>query len=96
MVTKFFFFADLFFFFDSFHVQELSASLEVYDQGSGAGDSEEVFQEFFKWKSIKTEKLICVRNDTDTALRILADWFSGVLKVRMYSHFFPVGEKYEV
>ncbi|XP_061226299.1 serine/threonine-protein kinase 31 [Neopsephotus bourkii] len=61
-------------------LQELSASLEMYDQGSEAGDSEEVFQEFFKWKSIKTEKLICVRNDTDTALRILADWFSDVLK----------------
>ncbi|NXK71290.1 STK31 kinase, partial [Amazona guildingii] len=61
-------------------LQKLSASLEMYDQGSEAGDSEEVFQEFFKWKSIKTEKLICVRNDTDIALRILADWFSGVLK----------------
>ncbi|KAM9023804.1 serine/threonine-protein kinase 31 isoform 3-T3 [Ara ararauna] len=61
-------------------LQKLSASLEMYDQGSEAGDSEEVFQEFFKWKSIKTEKLICLRNDTDAALRILADWFSGVLK----------------
>ncbi|NXD61789.1 STK31 kinase, partial [Eolophus roseicapillus] len=61
-------------------LQKLSASLEMYGRGSEADDSEEVFQEFFKWKSIKTEKLICVRNDTDTALRILADWFSGVLK----------------
>ncbi|KFV54805.1 Serine/threonine-protein kinase 31, partial [Gavia stellata] len=62
-------------------LQELSASLEmVYGQGSGADDSEEVFQQFFKWKSVKTKKLICVRNDTDTALQILADWFSGILK----------------
>ncbi|NXH74441.1 STK31 kinase, partial [Hydrobates tethys] len=62
-------------------LQELSVSLEmVYGQGSEADDSEEVFQHFFKWKSVKMEKLICVRNDTDTALQILADWFSGILK----------------
>ncbi|KFQ53539.1 Serine/threonine-protein kinase 31, partial [Nestor notabilis] len=61
-------------------LQKLAASLEMCGQGSEADDAEEVFQEFFKWKSIKTEKLICVRNDTDTALRVLADWFSGVLK----------------
>ncbi|NWI31289.1 STK31 kinase, partial [Sula dactylatra] len=62
-------------------LQELSASLEkVYGQGSEAGDSEEVFQEFFKWKSTKMKKLICVRNDTDAALQILAGWFSGILK----------------
>ncbi|NXT46736.1 STK31 kinase, partial [Pluvianellus socialis] len=62
-------------------LQELSASLEmVCGQGSEADDSEEVFQQFFKWKSVKTKKLICVRNDTDTALQILADWFSGILK----------------
>ncbi|XP_075275265.1 serine/threonine-protein kinase 31 isoform X7 [Opisthocomus hoazin] len=62
-------------------LQELSASLEmVCDQGSEADDAEEVFQQFFKWKSVKMEKLICVRNDTDTALQILADWFSVVLK----------------
>ncbi|KFQ98249.1 Serine/threonine-protein kinase 31, partial [Nipponia nippon] len=62
-------------------LEELSASLEmVYGQGSEADDSEEVFQQFFKWKSVKMKKLICVRNDTDTALQILADWFSGTLK----------------
>ncbi|GAB0184506.1 mitochondrial enolase superfamily member 1 [Grus japonensis] len=62
-------------------LQELSTSLEmVYGQGSEADDSEEVFQQFFKWKSVKMKKLIRVRNDTDTALQILADWFSGILK----------------
>ncbi|XP_054672226.1 serine/threonine-protein kinase 31 [Grus americana] len=62
-------------------LQELSTSLEmVYGQRSEADDSEEVFQQFFKWKSVKMKKLICVRNDTDTALQILADWFSGILK----------------
>ncbi|NXS42581.1 STK31 kinase, partial [Balaeniceps rex] len=62
-------------------LQELSASLEmVYGQGSEAGDSEEVFQQFFKWKGVKMKKLICIRNDTDAALQVLADWFSGVLK----------------
>ncbi|NXT44988.1 STK31 kinase, partial [Pelecanoides urinatrix] len=67
-------------------LQELSVSLEmVYGQGSEADDSEEVFQQFFKWKSVKMKKLICVRNDTDTALQILADWFSGVLKVKASS-----------
>ncbi|XP_042658179.1 serine/threonine-protein kinase 31 isoform X3 [Tyto alba] len=62
-------------------LQELSDSLGmVYGQGSEADDSDEVFQEFFKWKSLKMKKLICVRNDTDTALQIFADWFSGILK----------------
>ncbi|KAM6209500.1 serine/threonine-protein kinase 31 isoform 2-T3 [Sarcoramphus papa] len=62
-------------------LQELSTSLEmVYGQGSEADDSEEVFQQFFKWKSVKMKKLICVRNDTDRALQILADWFSDILK----------------
>ncbi|XP_063179972.1 serine/threonine-protein kinase 31 [Chroicocephalus ridibundus] len=62
-------------------LQELSASLEmVYGQGSEADDSEEAFQHFFKWKSVKVKKLICVRDNTDTALQILADWFSGILK----------------
>ncbi|XP_010575957.1 PREDICTED: serine/threonine-protein kinase 31 [Haliaeetus leucocephalus] len=62
-------------------LQELSASLEmVYGQGSEADDSEEIFQQFFKWKNVKMKKLICVRNDTDTALQILADWFSGIVK----------------
>ncbi|XP_074999667.1 serine/threonine-protein kinase 31 [Calonectris borealis] len=62
-------------------LQELSVSLEmVYGQGSEADDSEEVFQQFFKWKNVKMKKLICVRNDTDTALQILADWFGGIVK----------------
>ncbi|XP_009324033.1 PREDICTED: serine/threonine-protein kinase 31 [Pygoscelis adeliae] len=62
-------------------LQELSTSLEmVYGQGSEADDSEEVFQQFFKWKSVKMKKLICIRNDTDAALQILAGWFSGMLE----------------
>ncbi|XP_010279809.1 PREDICTED: serine/threonine-protein kinase 31, partial [Phaethon lepturus] len=62
-------------------LQELSASLEsVYGQGSEADDSERVFQQFFKWKSVKMKKLIGIRHDTDAALQILADWFSGILK----------------
>ncbi|XP_064300494.1 serine/threonine-protein kinase 31 [Phalacrocorax carbo] len=62
-------------------LQELSASLEkVYGQGSETGHSEEVFLEFFKWKSAKMKKLISVRNETDAALQILAGWFSGILK----------------
>ncbi|KGL88747.1 Serine/threonine-protein kinase 31, partial [Charadrius vociferus] len=62
-------------------LQELSASLEmVYGQGSEADDSEEVFQQFFTWKSLKMKKLISIRNDTDTAVQIFADWFSGILK----------------
>ncbi|XP_008947179.1 PREDICTED: serine/threonine-protein kinase 31 [Merops nubicus] len=62
-------------------LQELSASLEMMGaQDSEADDSEEVFQQFFKWKSAKMKKLICVRDDTDTALQILADWFGAVLK----------------
>lgn len=78
-----FWFANLFS-FDSLDAQELSASLEmVYGQGSEADDSEEVFQQFLEWKSGKMKKLVCVRNDTDTALQILADWFGGILKVRL-------------
>uniref|UniRef100_A0A672TX78 Serine/threonine kinase 31 n=1 Tax=Strigops habroptila TaxID=2489341 RepID=A0A672TX78_STRHB len=62
-------------------LQKLSASLEIYGQGSEADDSEEVFQEFFKWKNIKMEKLICVRNDTDTALaRLIGLLFFPLLK----------------
>ncbi|KAM6281320.1 serine/threonine-protein kinase 31 [Porphyrio hochstetteri] len=62
-------------------LQELSTSLEVvYGRSCEADDSEETFQQFFQWKNNKMQKLICVRNDTDAALQILADWFSGVLK----------------
>ncbi|NXK25092.1 STK31 kinase, partial [Arenaria interpres] len=62
-------------------LQELSASLEmVYDQGSAADGLEDAFQQFFEWKSIKMKKLICVRDNTDIALEILADWFSSILK----------------
>ncbi|XP_009871650.1 PREDICTED: serine/threonine-protein kinase 31 [Apaloderma vittatum] len=61
-------------------LQELSASLEmVYGQASEADDSEDVFQQFFDWKSIKMKKLIGVRGAVDTALQILADWFSDTL-----------------
>lgn len=69
--------------FDSLDMQELSSSMEtVYSQGSEADHSEEVFQQFSEWKSIKMKKLIHVRRDTDTALQSLADWFGGILKVR--------------
>ncbi|NWS66527.1 STK31 kinase, partial [Crotophaga sulcirostris] len=62
-------------------LQELSASLEmVYGQDFEADDSEEVFQQFFKRKSIKMKKLISIRYHTDAALQILADWFNGVVK----------------
>ncbi|KFO84783.1 Serine/threonine-protein kinase 31, partial [Buceros rhinoceros silvestris] len=62
-------------------LQELSSSVEmVCSQGSEADDSEEVFQQFFEWKSVKMKKLIHVRRDTDTALQILGDWFGGILK----------------
>ncbi|NXU51577.1 STK31 kinase, partial [Turnix velox] len=62
-------------------LQELSASLKtLYGQGSEAYDSEEAFQQFFIWKDVKMKKLICVRNDTDEALEVLANWFSGTLK----------------
>uniref|UniRef100_A0A8C3PHT4 Serine/threonine kinase 31 n=1 Tax=Calidris pygmaea TaxID=425635 RepID=A0A8C3PHT4_9CHAR len=62
-------------------LQELSASLEmVYGQGSAADDLEDAFQQFFEWKSVKMKKLIRVREDTDIALKILADWFSSILK----------------
>uniref|UniRef100_A0A8C8E7L2 Serine/threonine kinase 31 n=1 Tax=Otus sunia TaxID=257818 RepID=A0A8C8E7L2_9STRI len=64
-------------------LQEVSASLEtVYGQVSEAEDSKEAFQQFFNCKSAKMKKLIGVRNDTETALQILADWFNGILKVR--------------
>uniref|UniRef100_A0A8C0EEK4 Serine/threonine kinase 31 n=1 Tax=Bubo bubo TaxID=30461 RepID=A0A8C0EEK4_BUBBB len=73
-------------------LQELSASLEtVYGQVSEADDSKEAFQQFFNCKSAKMKKLISVRNDTETALQILADWFNGILKVRQ--PVFPVGFK---
>ncbi|XP_074726483.1 serine/threonine-protein kinase 31 [Strix uralensis] len=62
-------------------LQELSASLEtLYGQVSEADDSKEAFQQFFNCKSAKMKKLISVRNDTETALQILADWFNGILK----------------
>ncbi|NXW57365.1 STK31 kinase, partial [Eurystomus gularis] len=61
--------------------QELTASLMmVYDQDSEADDSEDIFQQFFKWKNVKMKKLIRVRDDTDTALRTLADWFGVISK----------------
>ncbi|NXS54942.1 STK31 kinase, partial [Brachypteracias leptosomus] len=62
-------------------LRELSAALEVvYGQGSEADDSEEVFQQFFKWKNVKMKKLIHVRKDTDTALQTLTDWFGVISK----------------
>ncbi|NXF94217.1 STK31 kinase, partial [Eubucco bourcierii] len=62
-------------------LQELSPSLEMMaDQGSEVDDSEKAFQQFFEWKSVRVNKLIHVRNDTDKALQILAGWFGGNLK----------------
>ncbi|NXI67110.1 STK31 kinase, partial [Anseranas semipalmata] len=61
--------------------QELSVSLEtVYGQVCEADDSEEVFQQFFKWKRVKMEEFSHVRNDTDAALQILTDLFRGIVK----------------
>ncbi|NXG42386.1 STK31 kinase, partial [Psilopogon haemacephalus] len=62
-------------------LQELSPSLEMMaGQDSEAEDSEEAFQQFFEWKSVRVNKLIHVRDDTDTALQTLADWFGGTSK----------------
>ncbi|KAM6422505.1 serine/threonine-protein kinase 31 [Rhynochetos jubatus] len=62
-------------------LQEMSASLEmVFGQGSEASDSEEAFQQFFKWKCVKMEKLTRVRSYTDEALQIVADWLRRILK----------------
>ncbi|NXP72472.1 STK31 kinase, partial [Ramphastos sulfuratus] len=62
-------------------LQELSLPLEMMaGQGSEGDDSEKAFQQFFEWKSVRVNKLIRVRNDTDKALQILADWFGGNLK----------------
>uniref|UniRef100_A0A8B9S5A6 Serine/threonine kinase 31 n=1 Tax=Apteryx owenii TaxID=8824 RepID=A0A8B9S5A6_APTOW len=62
-------------------LQELSASLEVvYGQVCEADESEDVFEQFFKWKRAKMEQFIRVRNDTNAALQILTDWFGGIIK----------------
>ncbi|NXG33992.1 STK31 kinase, partial [Dromaius novaehollandiae] len=62
-------------------LQELSTSLEVvYGQVCEADESEEVFEQFLKWKRAKTEEFIRVRNDTNAALQILTDWFSVIIK----------------
>ncbi|XP_032299076.1 serine/threonine-protein kinase 31 isoform X2 [Coturnix japonica] len=62
-------------------LQELSVSLEAtYGQVCEVNDSEEVFQQFLKWKCAKIEEFIDIRNNTDAALKILTDLFSGILK----------------
>uniref|UniRef100_A0A8C9L953 Serine/threonine kinase 31 n=1 Tax=Pavo cristatus TaxID=9049 RepID=A0A8C9L953_PAVCR len=62
-------------------LQELSVSLEmIYGQVCEVNDSEEVFQQFLKWKCAKIEEFIDIRNNTDAALQILTDLFSGILK----------------
>ncbi|NWR72554.1 STK31 kinase, partial [Centropus unirufus] len=62
-------------------LQELSAALEmVHSEDSTADDAKEVFQQFFKGKSIKTKKLIGIRNQTDSALQTLTEWFGGAVK----------------
>ncbi|XP_052551223.1 serine/threonine-protein kinase 31 isoform X1 [Tympanuchus pallidicinctus] len=62
-------------------LQELSVSLEmVYGEVCEGNDSEEVFQQFLKWKHAKIEEFIDIRNNTDAALQILTDLFSGILK----------------
>ncbi|XP_042745167.1 serine/threonine-protein kinase 31 isoform X3 [Lagopus leucura] len=61
--------------------RELSVSLEmVYGEVCEGNDSEEVFQQFLKWKHAKIEEFIDIRNNTDAALQILTDLFSGILK----------------
>ncbi|XP_031445972.1 serine/threonine-protein kinase 31 isoform X1 [Phasianus colchicus] len=62
-------------------LQELSVSLEmIYGQVCELNDSEEVFQQFLTWKHAKIEEFIDIRNNTDAALQILTDLFSGILK----------------
>ncbi|NXK53908.1 STK31 kinase, partial [Chauna torquata] len=62
-------------------LQELSVSLEmVYGQVCEVSDSEEVFQQFFNWKCVKMEEFVHIRNNTNAALQILTDLFSGILK----------------
>ncbi|XP_035175209.1 serine/threonine-protein kinase 31 [Oxyura jamaicensis] len=62
-------------------LQELSVSLEmVYGQVCEVNDSEEVFQQFFKWKCAEMEEFVHIRNDTDAALQILIDLFRGIVK----------------
>jgi len=79
--------------------QELSVSLEmIYGQVCEVNDSEEVFQQFLKWKCAKIEEFIDIRNHTDAALRILTDLFSSILKVKQTSLSFLFLEemKYDV
>lgn len=79
------------------NAQELSVSLEmVYGEVCEGNDSEEVFQQFLKWKHAKIEEFIDIRNNTDAALLILTDLFSGILKVKQTSLIFPLSEKDEV
>ncbi|NXC38342.1 STK31 kinase, partial [Penelope pileata] len=62
-------------------LQELSVSLEmVYGQVCELDVTEEVFQQFFKWKCVKMEEFVNVRNNTDAALQNLTDLFSDILK----------------
>uniref|UniRef100_G1NDN0 Serine/threonine kinase 31 n=1 Tax=Meleagris gallopavo TaxID=9103 RepID=G1NDN0_MELGA len=62
-------------------LQELSVSLEmIYGQVCEVNDSEEVFEQFLKWKHAKIEEFIDIRNNTDAALQTLTDLFSGILK----------------
>lgn len=77
VVTEFIKYANLFL-FDSLDTQELTASLEMMHGQDSKQMTQEVFQQFFEWKSVKMKKLICVRNNMDITLQILADWFSDI------------------
>ncbi|NXJ16000.1 STK31 kinase, partial [Odontophorus gujanensis] len=62
-------------------LQGLSVSLGmVYGRVCEVSDSEDVFQQFFKWKHAKMEEFVNVRNNTDAALQVLTDLFSNILK----------------
>lgn len=79
------------------NAQELSVSLEmIYGQVCEVNDSEEVFEQFLKWKHAKIEEFIDIRNNTDAALQTLTDLFSGILKVKQTSLIFPLPEKDEI
>ncbi|MEE6466313.1 hypothetical protein FKM82_006903 [Ascaphus truei] len=60
-------------------LQALLGSLEVVYGESGESDSSDnVFDEFCKWKQVKMEQFNCVRYDTNNSLEILSTWFSDI------------------
>ncbi|XP_063777752.1 serine/threonine-protein kinase 31 isoform X2 [Pseudophryne corroboree] len=56
----------------------LQSLMSVYGASSDCDDSDDVFQEFYKWKQAKLEKFNSVRNDTTSSLEHLTTWFSDI------------------